>query len=223
VCDLKKQGKSKVNYLWLTLLTCEFKLSELNSPNYLGSIMFKKICVCVFTFILLTQANASVQNTNMAKENTKFMELLTYELQNRAFALNSVSESAKTKAGEFDGKVWAAYLVLEQYNLAKYKPIADKFDISQQPTVLTQTKTWLGGVFSYYFPKTALNTIKKATVAYVEKLKELEALSDTKDKDFFRYVVLQEEVQAQAMALLAKGEAIKAVAIIESFVENQKK
>jgi hypothetical protein len=185
--------------------------------------MFNKIFFCVFTFILLTQANASVQNTKMAKENTKFMKLLTYELQNRAFALNSVSESAKTKAAEFDGKVWAAYLVLEKYNLAKYKPIADKFDISQQPTVLTQTKIWLGGVFSYYFPKTVLNTIKKATVAYVEKLKELEALSDTEDKEFFRDVVLQEEVQAQAMTLLAKGESINAVAIIESFVAKQRK
>ena len=151
-------------------------------------------------------------------DHPQFIKLLTYEIQNRAFALGSVSRAAKARSGEPDGKMWAAYFALEQLNKKKYKPVAEKFGISQEATFFTKTKTWLGGVFGSLFPKTALNGIKDATIAYVEKLEELEKLAGSEDKAFFRYVVLQEKVQAQALTFLTEGKAEQAAAVMEAFV-----
>ena len=151
-------------------------------------------------------------------DHPQFIKLLTYEIQNRAFALGSVSGSVKTRAGKPDEKVWIAYLSLEQLNRKKYQHVAEKHSISQSATFFTDIKTRLGGVFGSLFPKTAVNIIKHATIAYVEKLEELEKLAVTEDKAFFRYVVLQEKVQAQALTLLSEGNTEQAAAVMEAFV-----
>jgi len=179
--------------------------------------MIKK-CFSSLAIILLPMLMNPVKAEEQENVNPQFIKLLTYEIQNRAFALDSISNAVNARAGEPDEKVWSAYLSLEQLNLRKYKHVADKYAISQNATFLTNIKTWLGGVLSMLFPETALKGIRDATIVYVKQLEELEALADSEDKSFFHYVVLQEKAQAQALTLFAEGEVEQAAAVMESFV-----
>lgn len=172
----------------------------------------------LFSCVLLTTVNAADRERIMVKDNPQFIKLLTYEMQNRAFALNSVRRLVKDRVGEPDENMWAALFALEKLNQIKYQPVAEKYGISQDATFFTNTRTWLGRVFSSLFPKAAASIIKDTIITYLEKLEELEELAASEDKFFFRYVVLQEQVQGQAYTLLTEGEAEQAAAVIEAFV-----
>lgn len=154
----------------------------------------------------------------MIKSDPQFIKLLTYEMQNRAFALKSVSSFINDRANKPDEKMWRSYLALEQLNQKKYRPVAEKFGTPQEATLLTDARTWIGGVFFGLFPEIATYIIKRATISYVEKLEELEKLAGSEDKAFFRYVVVQEKAQAKALTLLANGEADQAAAALDAVV-----
>ena len=176
------------------------------------------LLVFILSHIPLAPANAAVQGNSMVKNNPRFIKLLTHEIQNRAFAFKSIRQYAKARAGKPDEKIWSAYFALEQLNQKKYQPVAEKFGISQEATFVTNTKTCLVGVFLSLFPQTAINGVKDATIDYLAQLEELETLASSEDSVFFRYVVLQEKVQAQAITLFTEGKADKATDVIEVFV-----
>jgi hypothetical protein len=52
----------------------------------------------------------------------------------------------------------------------------------------------------------------------VTKLEKLEEIAGNKDKTFFRYVVLQENLQAKALTLLGKGKYPQAAFNLNDFV-----
>ena len=163
-------------------------------------------------------AIATEQAAAIGKDNPHFIDLLEYEIQNRAFALKSVGNFVENRTDQPDYKVWQAYLKLEQLNQKKYQAASDKFNIPLEATVFTKVKVHLGSLGAALCPDSLLGIMKDATIVYVDKLKELEALSANEDKVFFNYVVLQEKVQEQALIYLVDGEIEQAAAAIENFV-----
>jgi len=182
----------------------------------------------IFTFISIIsiavcQANPVSEERIMEQSvNKEFIKLLDYEIQNRAFALESMRVAVEYGEGKDDLPFKKAYLALEQLNQQRFAPIAEKYQLDMAPRLWTRTRTQLGLGISALMPETALKAIHSATLKYVAQLQKLERLSQPKDKAFFAYVVKQEEVQAAAVGLVLVGKIWLATKMLNSFVaENQ--
>jgi len=154
-------------------------------------------------------------------DNKAFIELFDYEIQNRAFALNSMktaAESSTNPALPF----FKAYLALEQLNQNHFSPIAKKHQLNMAPRWWTRTRTTLGLWGSALFPDIGLKVMHRVTVKYIPQLEALEDLSSAEDKKFFSYVVAQEQAQADASNLLLKGNIAQAAALLNNFVLQNK-
>ncbi len=157
----------------------------------------------------------------IAEDNSRFMALFSYEVQNRAFALLSVSGSEETRKDEIDGPFWAAYHRFEILNQHRYAAHADQYQIDMSPTTMTKTKNCLAGFIGSLFFETGLGIMRDATIPYIEKLKELKDLAKAEDKDFFNYVVMQEEIQAETLTLLIDNKHEEAVGVFNEFIKQQ--
>jgi len=174
--------------------------------------MTKSIFSVMALLLLMTGTSA------MADDNKAFMKLFNYELQNRAFALMAMENSVVSRKGEADETFWQAYLALERLNQKKFAPYAEKYGTTMEATFYTKLRTSLGGFVGGLFPETAMKAMTKATIKYVAKLEELETLAPQEDKAFFRYVVLQEQAQADAMVLFTEQKIEQAAAVLAGFV-----
>jgi hypothetical protein len=103
-------------------------------------------------------------------------------------------------------------------NQKKYQPVAESFGLSLEASLFTKIKIGFVSVFGDLFAESVINVFKKATIAYVTKLEKLEEIAGNKNKNFFRYVVLQEKLQAQALTLLGEDKYQQAVFILNDFV-----
>jgi hypothetical protein len=101
-------------------------------------------------------------------------------------------------------------------NQKKYQPVAESFGLSLEASLFTKIKIGFVSVFGDLFAESVINVFKKATIAYVTKLEKLEEIAG--NKNFFRYVVLQEKLQAQALTLLGEDKYQQAVFILNDFV-----
>jgi len=159
--------------------------------------------------------------TAWSDDNSRFMALFSYEVQNRAFALLSVSDAEATRKGEINGEFWAAYHRLEALNQQMYTAHANQYQIDMSPTSMTEIKNCLAGSIGNLFPETGISIMRDATIDYIEKLKELESLADPEDKAFFNYVVMQEEIQAQTLSLYIDKKYEEAVKVFDDFINQQ--
>lgn len=161
---------------------------------------------------------AAAINNEMGDE--VFIELLDYEIQNRAFALDSIV--TLVKGGEQSNSLlfFRAYLKLEQLNQQRFTPIAKKYQLDMAPRWWTRRRAQLVVWTAALLPETLFKTMHKATVKYVARLQELERLSPDHEKAFFRYVVAQEQAQASALGLLVAGKPEQATAILIEFVKQ---
>lgn len=183
----------------------------------------QNMCLVVAAFILSACASAKTPHN-------EFLDLLDYEAQNRAFAYQSVTRKAQSTAQEESAPFWRAYADLEALNRARYKPYLQKYHVPAEARWTTRVRGWAGGVAGSLFPQTALAKIHEATLAYIPKLERLAALApadadpleNLRTKEFFTFVVAQEEVQAEAMGLLAQGQILQAATHINSFVQQHK-
>ena len=180
----------------------------------------------IFSFISIISL-AACQFSPISEEtvmepgfNKEFIKLLDYEIQNRAFALESMKVAVEYGEGEEDLPFKKAYLALEQLNQKHFAPIAEKYRLEMAPRLWTRTRTQAGLWISALMPETALKVIHSATLKYVTKLQELERLSKQEDKTFFCYVVAQEEVQAAAVGLVLDGEIELATNMLNRFVND---
>lgn len=94
--------------------------------------------------------------------------------------------------------------------------MAESFGLSLEASLFTKIKIGFVSVFGDLFAESVINVFKKATIAYVTKLEKLEEIAG--NKNFFRYVVLQEKLQAQALTLLGEDKYQQAVFILNDFV-----
>ena len=65
-----------------------------------------------------------------------------------------------------------------------------------------------------------LNSIYKSTKKYLLDLVEMEGLAAAGDQEFFRYVVVQEEIQIESLALLVEGRSLEATAVLTNFLKE---
>lgn len=156
-----------------------------------------------------------------SESNPRFIKLFNYEVQNRIYALQSVSRIAEARSQKQDGAFWKTYQDLENYNQKAYLPIATHYGIDTNTSWLTYIKIHGSRLLASLFPQSAQKSIRDATVAYVNKLEEMERLAPEQHQLFFRYVVEQEKVQAQGLALLTKGKIDEATAVLSDFLKKR--
>ena len=186
-------------------------------------LYFVKLIFSFISIISLAACQFSPVSEETVMEpgfNKEFIKLLDYEIQNRAFALESMKVAVEYGEGEEDLPFKKAYLALEQLNQKHFAPIAEKYRLEMAPRLWTRTRTQAGLWISALMPETALKVIHSATLKYVTKLQELERLSKQEDKTFFCYVVAQEEVQATAVGLVLDGEIELATNMLNRFVND---
>lgn len=169
-----------------------------------------------FTLVFLISA-CSMKNT----EQERFIEIFDGEVQNRAFALEYTQRSAESWNDADVRAFWAAYYELEVLNQDIYKPYADKYDLEMASRTMTSLKTSGLRLMSNLFPNYMLSTIYESTVEYIKGLKEMEKLAPEEDKAFFRYIVIQEEVQIKALALVAKGKAKEGTIVLTDYLTTK--
>ena len=164
--------------------------------------MIKSVASQVSLFVgILAMSLFSCTSVN-GKDSSDFIELFKHELQNRALAVVAVANAAEDRKGKPDGEFWHLYSQLEQINQKKFIPYAEKYQLAYTMNMSTKIKLTLSELYGSIYPKHHLSLLVEATAKYVDKLKELKKLSPADDKEFFRYVVLQEKAQAESLKLL---------------------
>lgn len=152
---------------------------------------------------------------------SEFLELLDMEIQNRAFALKSAREVVKLTSDPEAAQWHKAWIEFEEFNQAKYAPIAQKYEISQEPRLGAKLQAGFvivaGAIFS---DDITLKTMLDQTIKYLERLKELAEVAPEEDNAFFGYVVEQEEMQIEALRLRIDGKISESVALIRQFVAS---
>ncbi len=150
----------------------------------------------------------------------KFNELLDYELQNRAFAVEYTKKSSNSWKDKNIADFWKAYYQYEVSVRYLYQEYANKLNMSTEKSRYTSTKIWTAHFASKVAPNYMLDKIHELTVNYVEDLKELERLSPQEHAKFFRFVVEQEEMQVRALGLVVDGRVKEATNTLIEFRES---
>jgi len=180
--------------------------------NYLHSLLIWATGLCGLS---ITASAADV--------DTKFIDLLEYEVQNRAFALASTSRMAdRQEVSELAG-FWQAYEQLEVFNQWRYQAFTKKYGIDQKATWFTHTRIYFAGLATAIAPKSSMNIMQKAAVKYLAKLQLLLDAAPETDKNFFRYVLAQEQAQVEALALAVENKPELAEQVLRDFLVGQKK
>jgi len=177
----------------------------------------------VLTFSAFQAVSVGNESNTELERQSQFVKLLDYEIQNRAFALNTMQTFLAEKEGSSESQFWRAYLALEKLSRQKYQPVAATYKIDQEPRFFTRVKIFWGVRAMKWFPFISLKTIHSATVKYIAKLKVLQALAKPDEADFFVYVVMQEKVQAESMGLMVSGEQQQAIELLSKFVNGRRR
>jgi len=198
---------------------------EFSMKKIISIISFFITTTCMMPCYATTNDDQKTMNakqtiyTNTASK--EFIKLFDYEIQNRAFALNTMKTAAEDSANRAL-PFFKAYLALEELNQKLYSPIATKHELNMMPRWWTRTRTTLGLWGAALLPDVGLKVAHRITVDYVPQLEELESLSPEEDKAFFNYVVAQEKAQADASGMILKGNVEQAAGILKSFVQKHK-
>ena len=166
---------------------------------------------------LLTSVGAGAEDSGSAM----FKDLFQYELNNRAFALLSVTALAERMQGTEQENFWRAYADMEKYSQAKYEKIALKYEMEVSSSIV-KLKVWTTNIAFYLFPETMMDVMSTATTKYVQKLEPLADLGKEEDRAFFNYVLAQEQTQALALQHAVNKNYDEAARSIESFLQQQK-
>jgi len=190
-------------------------------PNpFLKSVCFKGLLTLGLLSIVLP---AFCQKDEDVERQEAFIKLFDKEVQNRAFALLSMSAISEKVTEEGDTTFYNRWVAFEKFLQAKYKPYADKHGLSQEPRGKAKTDAFFGKLASDILPKRKFyKTMLNQTENYLEKLKKLPEYATDEDLEFARFVVKQEEVQILAIEHRIKGENQEAADLFTDFmIRNQ--
>lgn len=178
----------------------------------------------VLTILLIALVGFGVFKLNRPSFDDRFLELLNYEAQNRLYAHASTKQLAKNEDDKSYRDFWTAYHRMEEHNQDVYSAVLNINGIDNSPDWLTQLKTWGSTVSIPEAARTAaLSQMRNATRRYILKLKEMQELAPKKDAIFFQYVVEQEQVQADALALVVDGKVHEGTILLTDFVAEQRR
>ena len=172
-------------------------------------------------FLLLIVFSGFGQSKSDTEREKDFLKLFDREVQNRAFALLSMGRIAEKTKKEGDKIFYNAWVDFENFLQKKYKPYADKHELSQEPRGTAKTQAFFGKLASDIFPKRKFyKTMLNQTKNYLEKLKKLPDYAAEEDVEFARFVVEQEEVQIKAIEYRIEGKNQAAADLLSNFIKN---
>ncbi|NKB38571.1 MAG: hypothetical protein GKR93_15665 [Gammaproteobacteria bacterium] len=148
-------------------------------------------------------------------------KLFQYEINNRAFAFQSISVLRDKMASTGQAEFWQAYYDLETFNKPRYEKMAASYNLVANDFVVG-FKVWATNLAFALFPEKMMAVMTEATVKYVEKLKQLAQLVKKEDREFFEYVIQQEQAQAEALIQAEKGEYAQAAKVLNDFLVQVK-
>ena len=170
--------------------------------------------------LLLVSSLIFVPLLSADEDNTAMLEkIFQYEINNRAFAYQSISRLKEELKGSEQEAFWQAYFMLESLNKPLYETMAAEYVLAPN-RFLVSAKTIATNIAFALFPQKMMSIMTDATIKYVEKLKHLPRLAREEHKEFFSYVVLQENAQANALLHAREGEYELAAELLKDFVQK---
>ncbi len=164
---------------------------------------------------------AFCQKDEDVERQEAFIQLFDKEVQNRAFALLSISAIAEKVTEDEDKILYKEWVAFEKFLQKQYKPYADKYGLSQEPRGTAKAQAFFGELASDILPQeTFYETMLDQTEDYLEQLKKLPEYATSEDLEFARFVVKQEEAQVQAIAHKIKGENQEAADVFADFINS---
>ncbi|MFB7103708.1 hypothetical protein [Streptomyces hydrogenans] len=134
-----------------------------------------------------------------------FTKGFAYELQNRHFALISMSGVARRLDGDPRSAFWGGYSRLERFNVPRYEQAALRWGMDAKPTAWTKARGTLVGATPEFMLHSLLKFAYPKTVKYLEELRRVRGLGPGDGKAFLDYMVDQEVVQIEMMRLALGG------------------
>lgn len=147
----------------------------------------------------------------------QFTEGFGYELQNRQFALISMSGVAKRLAGDPRLPFWKGYSELEHFNAPRYEEAARRWGMSAAPTAWTKARGALIGATPKFMLRSLLKFAYPKTVEYLEDLRRVRGTGPADGKVFLDYMVDQEVLQIEMMQLALNGRFSEITPKLEAF------
>lgn len=163
-------------------------------------------------------ALASVLLLAYQGHGSPFTDKLQYELNNRAFALASMTKAVTKAAPSNALEFWQAYRSLEVLNQQKHRLIAEKYGLEPEQFVV-MFKVHATELLISLFPDKMMEGLTTATAEYVGELKVLRELSPKEDRAFFDYAVAQEQAQAEALQHALAGRFDLGAEVLRVFVK----
>ena len=173
-----------------------------------------------YFFVLERDDHSSYEIAPLKAKEKKFMELFDMELQNRAFALKACINASENSTAEGDKVFFGAWLEFEQFLQEKYAPFAEKYGLSQEPRTIAKIQAGLGEMALNILPDSLMRKeMRDQTIAYLEKLKELQKVAPPEDAAFFDFVVKQEKLQIDALQFWVDERYDEAAQLLRNFIE----
>ncbi|MEM7516884.1 MAG: DUF4334 domain-containing protein [Planctomycetota bacterium] len=171
-------------------------------------------------FFVLERDDSSEYEVNIFEEAPeKFRALFEMEVQNRAFALTASEERAEGASNEGDALFYGAWADFERFLRGKYAPFAEKYGLTQEAKTMAKLQAGLGGLAADILPNSMVyKRMLEETIAYAEKLRELRDVSPEGERDFFSFVVVQEELQIEALRLRIDEKNQEAADLLRRFI-----
>ena len=174
-----------------------------------------------FLFILERDDHTEYQIAPLKAIDEKVAELFEMEVQNRAFALKSARKMASQASSHEDKQFTAAWVAFEEFLQSKYAPFASKYNLSQEAGLIANIQAGLDVLGLNVLPNAiALKMMLDQTVNYNEKLKELRKIAPEEEKEFFEFVVDQEELQIAGIKLAIEGKMKEATELVTDFIKK---
>ena len=171
--------------------------------------------------LLFTLFPALCQKDEDIERQEAFIQLFDKEVQNRAFALLSMSAISEKVKEDGDKAFYNGWVAFEEFLQKKYEPYATKHGLSQEPRGTAKAQAFFGKLASDILPKKKFyKTMLNQTEDYLEKLKKLPEHATNEDLEFARFVVKQEELQIQAIELRIKGKNQEAADLFAAFIKS---
>ncbi|MEM9460445.1 MAG: DUF4334 domain-containing protein [Myxococcota bacterium] len=173
-------------------------------------------------FFVLERDDDSEYEISIFKEaDDKFKELFEMEIQNRAFALRGAQGMADSASREGDKIFLSAWVEWERFLRDKYAPYAHKYGFSQEPQTMAKLQAGFGRLAHGVLPTDMIDRFMlDETIAYTEKLRDLERVAPQEDQAFFSFVVKQEEEQIEALRLRIADKNQEAADLLRKFMAD---
>ncbi|MAZ87591.1 MAG: hypothetical protein CL693_08090 [Cellvibrionaceae bacterium] len=152
----------------------------------------------------------------------EFVKGFRHEAANRAFARLTTAKMMQSVDPEAGRAFWTAYHSLEIFNTTVYQYVADLWQIDITPGVLVKVKASTLAVLPTRAHPWLLRTTLARTLEYVKFLESLKEIGPASEYWFLDYMVKQEKLQVDIMALALEGDYDESVLLVKRFLSEHR-